>query len=473
MDNRWIVTVQSLHIDVTEPPAVPLSTIVDEIAEAGNERSARSIAAVLGRLISSGQLEAGARLPTVRALARRLGVSPTTVSDAWRTLADVGAIEARGRNGTVVRRPTGPRRPHRYQRVTEGPGHFALDLSTGTPDPDLLPAVGPIIATVSRQTLTSSYLDHPVLPELEERLHDSWPFPAEAMTVVDGAMDAIDRAAQIVLRLGDRVAVEHPAFPPLLDLLEQLGCEIVPVDVDDAGMRADHLERALARPVRAVFLQPRAHNPTGASITPDRARQLAELLVPTATLVVEDDHSSGISASPLVSLGQWLPSRTIHVRSFSKSHGPDLRLAAVGGAGDVVHAITNRRLLGPGWSSRILQAVLVAMLDDPDVVATLDVARDTYAVRRKHVTAVLADAGIDHADGDGINVWMRVTDERGALMRLAAAGIGSAPGTPFMVRHDDDRLRVTTGLIKDDDIPRVANLLAQAAGHITHHRTTR
>ena len=62
----------------------------------------------------------------------------------------------------------------------------------------------------------------------------------------------------------------------------------------------------------------------------------------------------------------------MHIRSYSKSHGPDLRLAAVGGAGDVVDPVANRRLLGPGWSSRILQAVLVELLRDP---TTADVAR--------------------------------------------------------------------------------------------------
>ena len=60
----------------------------------------------------------------------------------------------------------------------------------------------------------------------------------------------------------------------------------------------------------------------------------------------------------------------MHIRSFSKSHGPDLRLAAVGGAGDVVTAVANRRLLGPGWSSRILQAVLLELLRDPATADT-------------------------------------------------------------------------------------------------------
>jgi DNA-binding transcriptional MocR family regulator len=76
-------------------------------------------------------------------------------------------------------------------------------------------------------------------------------------------------------------------------------------------------------------------------------------------IVIEDDHANNISSAPLVSVGRWLPDRTVHIRSYSKSHGPDLRLAAVGGAGDVVTAVANRRLLGPGWSSRILQALLL------------------------------------------------------------------------------------------------------------------
>jgi DNA-binding transcriptional MocR family regulator len=437
------------------------------VADAGDDRSARAIAAAIGRLISTGVIADGARLPTVRELARRLGVSPTTVSDAWRSLADVGAIEARGRNGTSARRPTGPGRPRRYRRITEGPGHFELDLSTGTPDPELLPDLGPLVARVSRQSLTSSYLDQPVLPELSEALVNSWPFAPEALTVVDGAMDALDRVSQQVLRLGDRVVVEHPTFPPMLDLLDQLGCDVVPVDIDEHGMTPAGLRAALERPAAAVFLQPRAHNPTGIALTSARASDLAEVLATSNAIIIEDDHANEISAAPLVSLGHWLPARTVHVRSFSKSHGPDLRLAAVGGAGDIVTAVENRRLLGPGWSSRILQAVLIELLRDPAVADQLSVARNTYAERRKLVSAVLAANGIPHPEGDGINVWMQVADERAALVRLAACGVGAAPGGPFQVRPDDQQfLRVTAGLIRTDDAERVAELLVDAAGHL-------
>ncbi|HTH04551.1 MAG TPA: aminotransferase class I/II-fold pyridoxal phosphate-dependent enzyme, partial [Ilumatobacteraceae bacterium] len=429
------------------------------------DRTARGIAAGVGRMITDGRLPVGTRLPTVRELAAQLAVSPTTVSEAWQTLAAVGAIDARGRQGTFVRQPTGPASPRRYRRVTEGPGHFALDLSTGTPDPALLPDLGPVVASLRRQSLTSSYLDHPVLPELEARLRDDWPFEPESLTVVDGAMDALDRVAQVVVRLGDRVVVEHPTFPPLLDLLDLLGADVVGVDVDEHGMRADGLATALAEGgVSAVFLQPRAHNPAGVTMTTRRARDLAKVLAPhPRAVVVEDDHSGDIASSPLVSLGAAMPARTVHIRSYSKSHGPDLRLAAVGGAAGVVDAVANRRLLGPGWSSRILQTVLLEMLSHGPTVDAVAAARVEYARRRREVASRLTDAGVEVTGTDGINLWMQVDNQRSALLTLAAQGIGVAPGDPFMVRDDSPHLRVTVGLI-DHDLDGITRRLADAAG---------
>ena len=452
---------ESFNVSTPEYPAKGLSKA---IAARVTDRSARGIAAAVGRMISASDLAIGSRLPTVRELSKELGVSPTTVSEAWQSLAAVGAIDARGRQGTFVRQPTGPSTPRRYRRVTEGPGHFALDLSSGTPDPALLPDLRPVIARVSRQSLTSSYLDHPVLPELEERVRADWPFPPEELTVVDGAMDALDRVASVIVRLGDRVVVENPTFPPLLDLLDLLGAEVIGVDMDAEGMLPDGLADALALGATAVFLQPRAHNPTGITLTARRGRQLAVALADSDAIVVEDDHSGDIASGTLVSLGSWLPDRTVHIRSYSKSHGPDLRLAAVGGAGNVVSAVANRRLLGPGWSSRILQAVLLEMLDHQTTIDAVGVARAEYAARRNAVTDVLAAAGVRFTGTDGINLWMQVADERSALLTLAAQGIGAAPGEPFMVRHGAPSLRVTVGLI-DHSIDTYAARLAEAAGN--------
>ena len=439
------------------PPSTP------SIAAHIEDHSARGIAASISRLIRAGTLRPGEKLPTVRALARDLSISPTTVSEAWQLLGRIGAIEARGRLGTFVRddrRPVGSRR---YRTVTQRPSQYSLDLSTGVPDPDLLPDVRRALERVSRRNLTTSYLDAPLLPALEELLRAQWPFVPELVTVVDGAMDALDRILSCVARIGDAIVVEDPGFPPILDLVEQIGATVVPVGVDDEGVIPADLVRALTtRPV-ALILQPRAHNPTGASMSPARAAMLAGVLAGSDVIVVEDDHSGDIACSPPVSLGSFLPERSVHVRSFSKSHGPDLRLAAVGGSGTVISQVVERRLLGPGWSSRLLQAVLLEMLRDPHTVETVAAARDEYAHRRAVVSAYLQSFGVGHRGNDGINMWVDVADERSALLSLAVRGIGVAPGTPFAVAASSTaHLRVTVGLISEQH-RQVAEFLAEAA----------
>jgi DNA-binding transcriptional MocR family regulator len=446
----------------TEAPPLALDDAVALIAAAVDERSARGIAAGVSRLVTQGHLPPGSRLPTVRALAAALDASTTTVSDAWGQLGRVGVIEGRGRQGTFVtdqvRRPG----PGRYRRLTAPAGRYHLDLSTGVPDQALLPDLAAALARLHPTSLTSSYLDRPVLPELEEAVRARLPFPAEAVTVVDGALDAIDRLATAHVRLGDRVLVENPAFPPLLDLLELLGAEVVPLPLDEDGIVPDALAEGLAHDPVALFLQPRSHNPTGTSMSRARAEVLAGLLDGRDVMVVEDDHSGDISGADDVSLGTWLPGSTAHVTSFSKSYGPDLRLASVAGPAAVVDPLVDRRLLGPGWSSRLLQAVLVDLLADPATAAVVATARATYAERRRLVVAGLEARGVRSAAGDGINLWVETPDERHTVVALASHGIAVAPGSPFLSRPEAvEHMRVTVGLVADDH-DAVAATLADA-----------
>ena len=116
-------------------------------------------------------------------------------------------------------------------------------------------------------------------------------------------------------------------------------------------------------------------------MTARRAAELADVLAayPEVT-VVEDDHAGDIATAPPVSLGTRLPDRTVHVSGFSKSHGPDLRLAALGGPAALITAVADRRLLGPGWSSRLLQAVLLDLLTSGR--ASAQVGRGPRRLRR-------------------------------------------------------------------------------------------
>lgn len=446
-----------------------------DVARHIQDRSPRGIAAAISRLVRGGELRPGDRLPTVRALAADLQVSPATVSSAWQALAAVGLVEARGRAGTVVLPEPSAWLPPRYREMAPGTDTRrtdVLDLSTGTPDPALLPPLGPALARVAAHSpaaATASYLGSPLIDPLERLLRASWPFHAPRLTVVDGAVDAISRTLEQLTGFGGRVVVEDPGFPPVLDLCDHLGLERVPVPVDRAGMSPTGLARALRTDPQVVLLQPRAHNPTGASITSTRARELAAVLRAHLAAggdltVIEDDHSGQIASGSDVSIGQHLPDRVVHIRSYSKSHGPDLRIAAVGGPAAVLDRLIARRMLGPGWTSRLLQRLLVDLLTDGDALDAVAQARRTYYARQRALVTALGRHGVSLEPGDGINLWLPVADEAAALVLAEAAGVRVAPGRPFSARGDD-HVRVSLGALPGDPtvIDRIARVLARAA----------
>lgn len=436
---------------------------LSEIENRLDSGTARDLANAVGRAISDGVLRPGTRLPPIRTVAVELALSPTTVSSGWAILSRAGTIRTDGRRGTTVV-DTSTVQAGRYRQALEEPdAAFRIDLSTGVPDPALLPSLSGALAALTTAGTPGSYLDEPVLPELREILRADWPYDADELTIVDGAMDGLDLVARSALRFGDRVAVEDPTFPPLVDLLETVGARIVALPMDDAGPDPAGLADALRAPLAAVVLQPRAQNPTGVSLGPDRARSLAAAIEGTPTLVVEDDSAGPASVSEPASLGRWLPEQTVHLRSFSKSHGPDLRLAAMSGPSDVLAAVAARRRNGQGWSSRLLQRILLSLLSDDTACAAVAAARLEYARRRRLVVDALGNAGVPVGGTDGINIWVPVHDESAAIVRLASHGIGVSPGAPFRIGPPaPGHIRVTVGLLADQHDEVAAELVAAA-----------
>ncbi|MFC7593836.1 PLP-dependent aminotransferase family protein [Terrabacter sp. GCM10028922] len=440
-----------------------MRAVISSIEERLDAPTAKGLAQAVSRAIRDATLLPGDQLPPIRRVAEELMMSPTTVSAAWQLLARSGTIRSDGRRGTTVAPTT--RGGERYTRALRHESPVSLDLSTGIPDSLLLPPLGAVLSGLDEPATPTSYLDDPVLDDLREELTRDWPYVAEELLVVDGAMDALDLVTRALLRPGDLVVVENPGFPPLLDLLEDRGVDVVGVPLDETGLDLDRVEALLPRRPAAVVIQPRGQNPTGVSMSPTRARRLAGLLRGHDCVVIEDDSSGPISTSAPLSLGAWIPDQVLHIRSFSKSHGPDLRIAALSGPSALIAPVRHARALGQGWTSRLLQRVLAGLLRDAECRRRITSARAEYARRRELVVTRLAEHGVDVAGTDGLNIWVPVRDEAAAVLRLASQGIAVTPGSPFSVESvpgSEGHVRVTTGLVRDGH-DEVADLIAAAA----------
>ena len=420
--------------------------------------SASEVVADVETAVRDGRLQPGAALPAVRTLAADLGLSPATIAAAYRELRVKGIARGHRRAGTHITGapPTAPRPP---LVVPAG----VRDLLAGSPDPALLPQVQAFPAARSAPVSPRLYGGPALSPALA--LQAAARFRADGidpshLAVVGGALDGVERVVSAWLRPGDRVAVEDPGYPPLLDLLSAMDISVVPVGLDDYGVRPDSLVQVLASGCRAIVLVPRAQSPTGAAWNEARARDLAALLAGYPdVLVVEDDHAADVAGTPARSVTAGR-NRWVTIRSASKSLSPDLRLAVLAGDAVTIARVEGRQALGTGWVSYLLQETVAAMWQDPAVDALLARATAAYTSRREILIGELAARGLAASGQSGLAVWVPVADELSVTSALLDCGWAVAPGERFRIASPP-AIRIGIGTITPAESARLAADLSE------------
>jgi DNA-binding transcriptional MocR family regulator len=483
--------------------------------EAGPPRY-EQLAAYFERTIRSGELSVGDRLPTVRQLALAMSISATTISSAFDLLSKRKFVRAEVGRGTFIvpdwqetaqatlppawmsrtsAAPlrTGGRAPWRRNALMRASSRLraaypnAMECSTGRPDPKLLPletirdAWAGCMETVSAADL--QYAGPEPIPALAEVLMgileaDLIPVRPEDLMIASSAQQFFSLVFEYLAAQCDGgnvvVAVEEPGYPTLLDTFERVGARLLGIAVDQYGAIPASLDSALREGADVVLLTPRGHNPTGASWSPARLTELADVLKGHARpIVVEDDQMAGIATSRPGSLLSFaeLEHRVLHVRSFSKAIAPDLRMA-VGVARPILHEpLAEAKTFADGWSSRLLQRVLARTLESVELHTALEAARDAYRDRRQSASAALNRVVAPRGGGcwcgpDGVNVWVQLppgVDSKDLLERSAAGGVRIADGEPFFPAPGrSDVVRLNAGSVSTGNAGRAGEIVGQA-----------
>jgi GntR family transcriptional regulator / MocR family aminotransferase len=474
------------------------------------------LAAFFERAIRAGEISAGDRLPTVRRLSDLMSVSATTISSAFDLLGSRKFVRAEVGRGTFVVSdwqnvngiPTnsgsatippplpklrGTRNPWRRNALMRASSRLratypsAMECSTGRPDAKLLPLEVIRQAWANcMQEVTSADLQYagtaPIQPLAEMLIPvlegDLIPARTQDLIIGSSAQQFFALIYEVARVKSEKstllVAIEEPGYPTLMDTLERAGGRLVGIAVDHFGAVPASLDAALRDGARLVILTPRAHNPTGASWSIERLSELSDVLKahPDA-IVVEDDQVAGIAATKpgsLLSIPE-LENRVLHVRSFSKSIAPDLRMAAAVARPLIREPLSEAKTFADGWSSRLLQRVLAKTLQTDEIHVALKNARDAYRDRRQSACAALHQIVAPRGGGcwsgsDGVNVWVRLppgVDSKHIQERSAAAGVRIADGEPFFIAPgQNDVVRLNAGSVEAEDAAKAGKIVGQA-----------
>jgi len=433
---------------------------IDQLQKYITNSGSVDIAEGIEAAISAGALQTGEKLPTVRALADVLAVSPTTVSAAFANLKRRGLLVTRGRRGTVVSQRPALATPTGFGQVLP---RGVRNLAAGNPNLAFLPDLRPALDRIETSPhLYGAEVVDPELVRLARRSFRASEIPVDAISVTSGALDGIERALQAHLRPGDRVAVEDPGFNGVLHLLASLGFVAVPVEIDDAGPLPEAVERVLREGVQAFVLTTRAQNPRGAALDAERVAELGPIFrAHPEVLLVEDDHAGVVSGAAALTLCANPPERWVVVRSVSKAYGPDMRLAVMASDPLTLARVEGRQLVGVRWVSFLLQRTVVAMWKDREVRTLLRNAARDYSMKRQALIDALAEWGIEAYGRSGLNVWVPVPEEGSVIAAMLKSGYAVAPGERFRLLSEP-AIRITITTLACEEALPFAKSLASA-----------
>jgi DNA-binding transcriptional MocR family regulator len=297
------------------------------------------IAAALETDIRAGRLLPGTRLPTLKALAAQVHVTPGTINRAYELAQRRGLVEGEVGRGTFVLGRTPPAAgapPAAQVGATQAAASDVIDLSIVKPNLALQePYVRAALGELAQSNALPDMLDytpdggHPLHRQAGAAWIQAAGFPAntEQVLLTAGAQHGLWVAVNALTRPGDLVLCESLCYPGVASVILSSGRRIQGVRMDAEGMLPDHL-RELSQQERPalVICVATCQNPTTAVMSTRRRQAIAQLARDFDLTLLDDDLYGFLAPSPVAPLATFAPERTVYLTSLSKSVASTIRL---------------------------------------------------------------------------------------------------------------------------------------------------
>lgn len=406
----------------------------------------RGLRQVLQELIGDGRIPLGTRLPSERAVSQALAVSRNTVTRAYADLVAAGFATARQGAGTFAAVPDERRRAHEHSlrsiATGQGPAHtIDLNCAATAAIPGLVSAYERALERLPGYLGSDGHRPTglPTLRALIAQMYARRGLPTDPdqIMVTSGALAGTAVVARALSRPGDRVMVESPVYPNVIEALRLGGARLVASPMGDAlgedGWDLDGIEATLrqTRP-HLAYLIPDFQNPTGFLMRDDQRARYAAALYATRTTAVVDESLHAIA---LADVGMPLPFAahapgTITIGSVSKLLWSGLRVGWIRAPHDLIDRLIKARLQFDLGTALFDQLVVTELLDDSKVAAM----RRAQLRQRRDALA--------HAIGERLPDWRFRLPEGGMTLWLRLPG-GSA--TQFAAHLETVGVHVPSG----------------------------
>jgi GntR family transcriptional regulator/MocR family aminotransferase len=466
----------------------------------------RQLYDALTKMIINGSIKAGDKFPPVRDFANMLGVSRPTVETCLFQLAQEGYVETRRSSGTYVSpqldnaplaklKNTSVKNRKASSYSLSEYGQFVSQLppiTVAEKEPEISfycwrPALDQFplaewARVIGRHARASSVtmLDTNSNPqgslELREALAElvknfrGVVCDPEQIIPVFGLNQGLDLVARMHLNHGSNVVVEDPGFPP--SIMKALGAKIIPVPVDDSGLRTDRLPPA-EKKVELAYVTPTRQFPTGGVLPLSRRLELLEWARTNNTIILEDDYDSEYHGTSrpipaLMSLDK--EQRVIYLGTLNQLMFPSLALGYLIVPPQLVSVYRQARALMSEQLSPPVQAAVVDFINEGHLERHVKRLRVIYRSRRSVLVEELRKRFGEKVaigpDKNGVFVLVEFNvgfSETEIMQRAARAGVGLTSSREFyLTKTKKTEFIMGIGSLSEDEIRKGVRKLAAA-----------
>jgi DNA-binding transcriptional MocR family regulator len=379
----------------------------------------RALVDALAEDIKTGQLEPGARLPTHRELADRLGIAIGTVSRAYALAQRRGLITGEIGRGTFVSFGVSAA----SAISVEGEEPSLIDLSKNriardlTPDRTLAETLTALAARSDLAPLLDDY--QPAAGAMRHRAAGAaWisrmglEARPERTLVCSGAQHAMFVALSVLTRPGDTIFTEQLTYPGIKALASLLHLTLHGLPLDEHGLRVDAFEAACraSSAAKVLYCVPTLHNPTASVMPEARRREIASVAERHHVTIIEDDVYGVLPTDAPPPIASHAPEHSFYIASTSKSLSPGLRigyLAAPAEAVDRAAAVIRTTT----WEATPLMAEIVTTwIEDGTVDRILEWKREETAARQEMARGLLGGYFNDSSSQMSCHVWLQLPE---------------------------------------------------------------
>jgi GntR family transcriptional regulator/MocR family aminotransferase len=248
----------------------------------------------------------------------------------------------------------------------------------------------------------------------------------ENIIITKGSQMGIYLASQLILNPNDTIVVGVSSFATADDTFKYCGANLERVPIDDNGMDVDYLQEILKhKKIKAVYIIPHHHCPTGVTMSMERRLKLLNLAKEYRFAIIEDDydfdfHYDNKPYLPLASIDH--NQNVIYIGSISKTFAPALRIGFMVGSPAFIEAAGSLRKMIDRQGDTLLEEAFAIMYENGEMERHFRKSLKIYKQRRNHFCQILSSDFKNEIDfripEGGLAVWANF-DEKINLIKMS------------------------------------------------------